>query len=100
MTVAAIYDSMLDLRPELTRILGGMTAIAGMVMLFEHEEGAHMVHYYCDKTDQRQRETHRAAVLDGYTLLGTISLKGYEYMPENGGERFADIYCRAEVAQS
>ncbi|WP_158716953.1 hypothetical protein [Streptomyces rimosus] len=75
-----------------------MTALSGMVLLMEHSEGEHIVHYHCEKTDERQHAKHKAVIPEGFTFVGTTRLSGYEYMPVSGGDRFADVYQRAKAA--
>ncbi|MFK0295489.1 hypothetical protein ACIQU6_34160 [Streptomyces sp. NPDC090442] len=72
-----------------------MTSRPGMVLLFEATEGDHIVHYYCEATDIRQMKHHRAAIPSGFELAGTTRINGFEYTPENGGKRFADLYRRS-----
>lgn len=92
--VSTNYASLLEKDSTITRILGGMGSVAGMVMLFEHDEGEYIVHYHCEKTDGRQHRSHFEVIPDGYRFVGTERIDGYEYMPRAGGDRFADIYRR------
>ncbi|MFF4223205.1 hypothetical protein ACFYZH_10105 [Streptomyces abikoensis] len=96
--VAEKYESMLTLNPTLVRILGGMESAAGMLMLFKHDGGEHVVHYYCSRTEERQYRKFREKVPAGFRLVDSMPLKGYEYAPEDGGERFVDVYWRSETS--
>ncbi|MFD9792323.1 hypothetical protein ACFWXK_15390 [Streptomyces sp. NPDC059070] len=96
--VSTTYWSLLDKGPKMTRIIGGMTSAAGMVMLFEHDEGDHIVHYHCEETDGRQHHKHFEVIPADFGFVGTTSIDGYEYLPPNGGKRFADVYRRTQAA--
>ncbi|MFJ4474855.1 hypothetical protein ACIQVR_06885 [Streptomyces xanthochromogenes] len=96
--VSTTYWSLLDNGPRVTRIIGGMASAAGMVMLFEHEEGDHIVHYHCEKTDGRQHLKYFEEIPSGFEFVGTTPVSGYEYVPRNGGNRFADIYRHIQAA--
>ncbi|MFD9569718.1 hypothetical protein ACFWBI_07725 [Streptomyces sp. NPDC059982] len=96
--VSTNYRSLLEKSSAITRILGGMDSAAGMVMLIEHDEGEYIVHYHCQKTDGRQHRSHFDVIPAGYGYIGTTPIDGYEYVPRNGGDRFADIYRRTEAA--
>ncbi|MCZ4097323.1 MULTISPECIES: hypothetical protein [unclassified Streptomyces] len=98
-TVAANYGAILNAKPIVKRILGGMTAISGMVMLFStNDQGEYFIHYHCAETDGRQHVKHFAAIPEDVSFLGTTPVRGYEYTPEGGGNRFADIYYRAKAS--
>ncbi|GAA0579226.1 hypothetical protein GCM10010394_04720 [Streptomyces crystallinus] len=92
------YRSLLEGGPEVTRIIGGMTAVAGMVVRFKHSNGDHIVHYHCEKTDGRQHRAHFDAIPEGYQFLRTERIDGFEYAPVGGGERFADVYRHPQAA--
>ncbi|MFJ8384721.1 hypothetical protein ACIQ9Q_09445 [Streptomyces sp. NPDC094438] len=75
-----------------------MTAVAGFVVRFEHSDGDHIVHYHCEKTDGRQHRAHFDAIPEGYDFLRTEKVEGFEYVPVNGGGRFADVYRQRKAA--
>ncbi|GGP72182.1 hypothetical protein GCM10010278_57810 [Streptomyces melanogenes] len=96
--VSSSYRSLFEGTSEVSRIIGGMGAVAGLVVHIEHSGGDHIVHYHCEKTDGRQHRAHFNAIPEGYNFLRTEKVEGFEYMPVNGGERFADVYRRSQAA--
>ncbi|MFE7113924.1 hypothetical protein ACFU99_00645 [Streptomyces sp. NPDC057654] len=97
MTLADIYEAMLETHPVVSRLIGGMTSISGMVLHFTHAGGDHIIQYHCSMTDGRQHRKHFEVIPEGYEFLGTTPIRGNEYTPEGGGDRFADIYYRPQT---